>query len=340
MQMAYKYAKSASAVALIVLASACGGGKLEEARHLAVVGGEAGGKLQTAAAKMEGGFVETIRQDGFLVSYQTRFTADKLPAGRCSYVGYARSVKNPPVSKPLNPDDVEKILLRLDARRDLAGALVKTYGGFAALTQYDAGGEAVAGVQGVVDAANKMRVAVGGLKPLQPVVGKILDVGARAIMEQVQLAKLRAASAALRDALAGYEEALVNGRAAGVATMEDTIRQQYATIIELWRYGKLSANQLAETVVLPSRLNLAFSKGMVITAADEGMCHAVRNDLEMNRARALRNVDRDYDAQIAVLKELQKVHLAFEEDGVVDLTFAKLLVDQLLSIANELSKKE
>lgn len=323
----------------LVLLSACGSAKLEEARRLAVSGSEASGKLQAAAVKMEDGFTETIRQDNFLVSYQTRFTADKLPQGRCSYVGYTKPVRNPPVSKPLNPDIVDNILLRLDARRDLAASLIKTYGGFAALAQYDAGGEAAAGVQGVVDAANTMRKAVGGLSPLPPVIDKILDAGARAIMEQVQLAKLRAASAALRDALAGYEQALIKGRTAGVGTMEDTIGQQYATVIELWRHGKLSANQLADAIVLPSRLNLAFPKDMVITAADEGMCQAIRADLEMDKARKLRNIGRDYDTQLAVLKELQKVHTAFEENQVVDLTQAKLLIDQLLAIANEFSKK-
>ena len=323
-------------VAVGLLAGGCASTKLGAANDLGEAGSRSSAKLVTAAAAVEDGFALAIDQDALLQPLQDSTTP---PPGVCSFVGRLTPVATPiSAAAPPSPA-IARIEQALAARRLLAMALGKTYAGWNALARYDASGQVSAGVGGVFDAANTLR-NTEGLAPIPSAVGSIAGAAAGGLAGHAQLAKLKAASVQLRIALAGYREALVKGQGATVSAMKNTIGEQYALTIALWQRGYLSARPLVTSVGETSGLGVPVDDKATMTAADEGLCNAVRAYLETRRNSQEAGVARDYQTQIDTVDALIAAHRDFEKDAPLNLERVAALVDQLNTFATGLSGRK
>ncbi len=324
-------------VAVGLLAGGCASTKLGAAGDLGDAGSRSSAKLIAAAAGVEDGFARAIDQDALLQPLQDSTVPP--PPGVCSFVGRLTPVATPlPAAGPPSAA-IARIEQALAARRMLAVALGKTYAGWTALARYDASGQVSAGVGGVFDAANALR-RTEGLGPIPSAVGSIAGAAAGGLAGHAQVAKLKAASVQIRTALAGYREALVKGQGATVSAMRNTIGEQYALTIALWQRGYLSARPLVDSVGETSGLGVPIDDKATMTAADEGLCSAVRAYLETRRNSQEARVARDYQTQIDTVDALIAAHKDFEKDAPLDLDMVAALVDQLNTFATGLSGKK
>jgi hypothetical protein len=285
--------------------------------------------IEQARKLSSGGVTSSTALQSEAKAAATRATA--WHEGRVFYLTIFNDGKWKEDEDPLG-DEVAKLLR---ARANALGTLVAAYKSFQALTDYDAAQETekaasdfLAATNDLVAKINEAELAGVKVTPVNPQVAEGLNIAFGLIASEVQKAKIKKTSVALRTGVAKIAEALEAERKVQSATRVKLASERQLLTIQALQRNFVSYDKAARDLLGQFDLDLVKDLDPAIRK-DPAAQEAIKRILIRRGDAERAGVEKSYEALIGTLGALVEQHKALEAGKPVDLATIMKFVEQV-----------